>query len=583
MNSQNPRSRAANEPSQRFSRTARRTGWAGAALLLSLGLIPLSPAVAAPAPTPSPTGEATPESSDAPSPTPSSTASPTPSAPASSAPATPKPSASATPKPPAAADKPDKPFVAIYTKAPTKLLKTPDAKAPVVVTAMGGSHLMRQATRGTWAKVSYGNVVGWVLSSQLTGSNPTAKKNTAAYSTRALALSAATNPNGGRIAVPAGSRITVVGSLRDWERISYNGRAGFTLKGSTWRTTAPTVKVKQYSRWVNAKTALRTDTTPAAKVAITIPAGTHGYVVAKRGDWSQLNVGTKSAWVLTSQLATSAKSVKVNYKRWVNRSMRMTPLPNYSTSGSRMLPVATLVTALRSSGDWVQVKVAGRTGFLPKSKHLSSRLTVNKASNTARFASKSIALRADPRRSPYAKSLKRISAGTKVQVTGRVGGWARVKYGSTTGYVVEKSDLVSTNKNSFSVYGTLRSKGVSNHHMAGSTQRDGRPRIGSTNLYFWKRMAKSKNDVTVIARGKGSVVQEQYIYSASRGKKMFKKLDGFESYYRIGGARVYTAQVKRLTDGTSSWTFYANPKLETKLKRQSTLVRDGDFNHRRRY
>lgn len=593
---------------EKVTRCAKRAGWAGAALFVSLGLVPLSPAAADPGPAsssaasssaaPSSTGEsaastspATPSTAPV-SPAPTGPASsstgeataPGSTAPSSSAPAAPTPDRSAGPRAKAApAEKVDKAAVTVYSKATIKLLKTADTKAATVATVVGGSQLQRQATQGTWSKVSYGQAVGWVASSQLGTSNPVVKRNTPAYAVKALSLGQYTNPSGTHFAVPSGSRIVVVGTLGGWERITYNGRTGYVIKGALWRTTPPTVKVKQYSRWVNTKTALRNDTTPSGSLAITLPAGTHGYVVATCGDWSRLNVGTKSSWVLTSQLARSAKSVGVKYNRWVNREMRLTTLPNYFTAGSTVLPVGSYISAVRSSGDWIQVKVAGRTGYLPKSSSLSKRLAVKNVSNTGRFASKSVSVRADTRRSPYAKSVKRISAGTKVQVTGRVGAWARVKIGSTTGYVVESTDLRRENTNSFSVYGTLRSGGVSDAQMRGYSQRDARPRVAQTNLYFWKRMAKAKNDVTVIASGKGSVVQEQYVYSASRGKTMFRKLDGFESYYRISGARVYTAQRKYMTDGSKSWTFYANPKLESTLKRQSKLVRSGDFNDRRRY
>lgn len=455
------------------------------------------------------------------------------------------------------------------------------------ITVPAGSSLQVTGTARGWERISYAGQSGFVVK----GENWQLKPPTKNFSARDRWVASATTshsystPSSSvRRSLLPGTHVRVTGTTGEWSRVDDGAGVGWVL--TTTLSGSPSSKSASGTRWARTDVSLRKASDHGATVT-TIPIGAKVTLSSTQGVWAKVRYGGSTGYVIASSALSTSIPVKkmTPFKRWAKRDAALrkdTARLPYSASLVK-LPVGTRVEVIGRVGPWAQVRYAGKTGYVIESTELSTSIPVRSVKGQARFAAKSVPLRPDTARSPYSKAVATIPAGTKVKITGRVGPWARVSHAGKTGYVMEANDLVRTNRNAFSVYGTLRRGGVSDKHMAGYSQRDASPRIAATNLYFWKKMADPRNDVTVIARGGGSVVQEQYRYSPSKGRSMYNKLDSFESYYKISGIRVYTAQLKSMTDGSISWTFYANPKLETTLKKQSTLVGDGDFNHRRRF
>lgn len=557
-------------------------------------------------PTSAPTGATEPVTSRPASPEPSTTAAtaepqrgadaqtsspPTPSAPPSTPPLaesseTSAPSASlpnVAPKAEPAAAAPFPVGSAAYSVASTALRAEPKAGAATLFTVVGGSHLTVTKTSAGWTQVRYGSVVGWAANVELSKTNPLSAKNYDAYARSTLQSRIHTNLDGRRGEIPAGSRLHVMGQARDWLKVRYNGTTGFVAPGSAVSTAAPSVAVADHSAWVHADRWLRADTTPEAKTLRLAGAGTDLHITQRRGAWSLARLGAVKGWILTADLHSRAPVRTVNYTRWAARDTTLWPHTNWDGSLGT-IPIGARVKVSREIGGWVRVSYGSKTGFVLKSRELRTTIPVTSASSW-HFTSKSVPVRASTARLPYDKALKTLPAGTKLKVTGRVGPWARVQYGATSGYVMYSGDLTKDNRNSVAVYGTLRLGKHNAYMMSGYAQRDLGPRLTRQALWLYLRSTTNaaRDMTTITPSSTRAVIAEQYMYSAARARAKINALNTFESGFRVKGRQFYTKQFLPMTDGTRSYVWGTNPALVSYVQSVSTLVKSGDFDDRRRY
>lgn len=216
---------------------------------------------------------------------------------------------------------------------------------------------------------------------------------------------------------------------------------------------------------------------------------------------------------------------------------------------------------------WVWTDAVGKkkpAGIIPKTVAVTPY---------GRFASATAPLRKTPRSNPYDTILLRLKNGDKVTVTGKAeGGWVRVKYGKYTGYVKEANDLRRENPNSIAVYGTLRTGQSAYNLMSGFQQKITNQRFAKSSLYqLWNP------NWTFLTNGGGTVVNEQFQYSASRGPSMLKKLDVYESQLKYNGKPMYTRQKVTMSDGSQSWTYKTTRESEKIVKNSGRYISSGDF------
>ncbi len=219
------------------------------------------------------------------------------------------------------------------------------------------------------------------------------------------------------------------------------------------------------------------------------------------------------------------------------------------------------------NGRWVWTGVTNRNkpkGYTPK---------VVSVKPYSRFASQNAPFRKTPRSNPYDTSILTLRDGDKVTITGKAeGGWVRVKYGKHTGYVIEKNDLRKDGPYSVAVYGTLRTGQTAYNLMSGYQQKAMNQRFASSSLYqMWNP------NWTFLTNGSGTVVNEQFQYSRSKGASMLKKLDVYESQLKFNGKPIYTRQKVNMIDGSQSWTYKTHKESEKLVKRSGRYIEAGDF------
>ncbi|RWZ83757.1 SH3 domain-containing protein [Glutamicibacter sp. HZAU] len=219
------------------------------------------------------------------------------------------------------------------------------------------------------------------------------------------------------------------------------------------------------------------------------------------------------------------------------------------------------------NGRWIWTDVTNRNkpkGYTPK---------VVAVQPYSRFASQNAPFRKSPRSNPYDTSILTLRDGDKVTVTGKAeGGWVRVKYGKHTGYVIEKNDLRKDGPYSVAVYGTLRTGQSAYNLMSGYQQKAMNQRFAKSSLYqMWNP------NWTFLTNGSGTVVNEQFQYSRSKGPAMMKKLDIYESQLKYNGKPIYTRQRVSMVDGSQSWTYKTHRESEQLVKRSGRYIGSGDF------
>ncbi|WP_291278871.1 SH3 domain-containing protein, partial [Galactobacter sp.] len=381
--------------------------------------------------------------------------------------------------------------------------------------------------------------------------------------------------------IPQGTRVVITAKVGNWAQTTFEGRTGF-LYAPTHLSSTPVQVPMDGIRYTKDKTPFRRSASSDDKVIANIPQGTKLKITGKLGNWAQTTYNGNMGFVYASKhLSAKPTLVPMDTTRYTRNT---SPLRSGASGAHKVLvkvPVAAKLHVTGKLGGWVRTSYSGKTGYIYASTHITSKPPKITSRSGARYVKNSTPFMSGP--AQLYKRVDTIPAGTKVTLTGKYGNWARVTYKGKSGYVYAPSHVVAENRNSIAVYGTLRAGHYVGHKMNGYTQRDLSTRLHKMDLLLWKKLSNPNNDATVVSPGSTNAIAEQYTYSASKGPKMLSMLDSYESYYKISGKRVYTKQLKSMTDGTRSWTFAANPSLDKIIRSQSRLVKSGDFDDRRRY
>ncbi len=357
-------------------------------------------------------------------------------------------------------------WATVHCNGTLNMRTSPSMSAGVKASIPNGAVLCVFDTQSGWAQVQYGAQVGWasmdflklssVYPGQTTGQGSMAAwvnipggsgtvnlRETASTTSRVLTT------------IRHGSPVTVLSNDGSWCYVRYEGQEGFvmlkylSLDGQVEdapEQDAPTTDAGELEAIVKTASGtlnLREQPTTAARVLMTIPRG-ESIIVTNRGtEWCAVRYAGVSGYVMTKFLTfpadNNAQPVSYAVVATQSGSLNMRSQPTTGSSVVRQIPKGTRVGVISQDGSWSRISYDGKTGYV-----MSSYLRMEGSDApevTGKYArvttvSGSLNLRETP--SANARVLLGIPQGTVLEVLSHADGWAKVSYGGSTGYVMDK-------------------------------------------------------------------------------------------------------------------------------------------------
>lgn len=179
------------------------------------------------------------------------------------------------------------------------------------------------------------------------------------------------------------------------------------------------------TRVTTANLNMRTGPGTGYAIILTIPKGTAVSVESYSGTWAKVTYGGQTGYCSTTYLAAPATVI-----RYTTDELNLRTGPGTGYAIILAMPAGSKVEMLSASGGWAKVTYQGTTGYAS-----TAYLTATAPGTPAvvvKYTTASLNLRTGPG-TGYAIILT-MPKGAKVEVLSEAGGWARVTYGSTTGY-----------------------------------------------------------------------------------------------------------------------------------------------------
>ncbi|KHD84337.1 mannosyl-glycoprotein endo-beta-N-acetylglucosamidase [Heyndrickxia ginsengihumi] len=201
---------------------------------------------------------------------------------------------------------------------------------------------------------------------------------------------------------------------------------------------------------------LRSTASTSGSVLASLDPGTSVTVLSTSGEWSKVQVGSKTGYVHTEYLTStkpsstsnSSSSTTKTTTKYVNvdKGSHLILRSTASTSGSVLasLDPGTSVTVISTSGEWSKVQVGNKTGYVHTEYLTSTKPSTSDDqsgnSDSEQTVTKYTTADLNLRKSNSTSSsvITVIPKGTAVTVYSETNGWARVTVNGNTGYVSTK-------------------------------------------------------------------------------------------------------------------------------------------------
>lgn len=178
-----------------------------------------------------------------------------------------------------------------------------------------------------------------------------------------------------------------------------------------------------------------------AKVIRQYPTGTWMTVLSEEGEWSKVEVGGNTGYVMSKYLTDSASGSTLYVRTNTGRGLNLRDMPSLEGNILTSFKPGTAVDVLVRGAGWHKVSVDGQTGYM------DARYLTGSASSGSESASKTgtvknpgsnqvLLLRETA--STDARVLGYFSNGTQVIITGEEGDFYKVTVGGKNGYMMKK-------------------------------------------------------------------------------------------------------------------------------------------------
>jgi len=149
--------------------------------------------------------------------------------------------------------------------------------------------------------------------------------------------------------------------------------------------------------------------------------GANVSVIARSGEWSNIQIGNRNGWVRTERLDEIANVAVMNH----SVPLRSGPSANHASLGNLTRGTRVTVVGTSANGQWTRIRVGNNTGWVNSTRLNDLRL----------FATSTAAV---PLRGGAGSNFAQIGSvprGANLRFLGQSGDWARVQVGSNVGWI----------------------------------------------------------------------------------------------------------------------------------------------------
>lgn len=261
-----------------------------------------------------------------------------------------------------------------------------------------GATITVHAQSGAWSQVSYGGLVGYVMSQYITLTGTPTPTNppgggTTGGTTQARVATQQGSLNlreysmmGARVLarIPQYAYVTVTARGTTWCHVSYNGLMGYVMTqyldfnaigtgagtGGTGGTTTPTGGTTAWVYTASGSLNLRERATTSSRVLTRIPRGAQVTVVGRGASWCSVYYGGYTGYAMTAFLSFEGQPPAITpTTQWsarvttVTGSLNLRERDNLSAKVLTRIPQNAVVTVYTRGAVWCQVAYAGKTGY----------------------------------------------------------------------------------------------------------------------------------------------------------------------------------------------------------------------------
>ena len=279
-------------------------------------------------------------------------------------------------------------------------------------------------------------------------------KSTKVVTANGLNVRAKASVNSSRLGIlPKGSKVEVVGQEGNWSKIMYNGKVAYVASSYLANGTS-TNQVKPQGVSPKAKVVTANGLNVRAMASVNssrlgiLPKGSKVEVIGQEGNWSKFMYNGKVAYVASSYLAngTSTNQVKpqdVSPKAKVVTANGLNVRAMASVNSSRLgiLPKGSKVEVVGQEGNWSKIMYNGKVAYVASSYLANGTNGAStsqvKPQGTSKKEKVVIAngLNVRAKASVNSSKLGILPKGSKIEVMGQQGNWAKIMYNGKTAFV----------------------------------------------------------------------------------------------------------------------------------------------------
>ena len=285
-------------------------------------------------------------------------------------------------------------------------------------------------------------------------------KSTKVVTANGLNVRAKASVNSSRLGIlPKGSKVEVVGQEGNWSKIMYNGKVAYVASSYLAKGTsgASTSQAKPQGTSQKAKVVTANGLNVRAKASVNssrlgiLPKGSKVEVIGQEGNWSKIMYNGKVAYVASSYLANGISGASTSQvkpqgtskkeKVVIANGLNVRAKASVNSSKLGILPKGLKVEVIGQEGNWSKIMYNGKVAYIASSYLANGTSGAStsqvKPQGTSKKEKVVIAngLNVRAKASVNSSKLGILPKGSKIEVMGQQGNWAKIMYNGKTAFV----------------------------------------------------------------------------------------------------------------------------------------------------